>query len=93
MGMTPDSRFRIRFVLVAIILGGLAGSLVDSLLGATFQAIYHCPACDKETERHPTHTCGAVTLQVRGWRWLNNDVVNLICSLMGAVMAGIVVGM
>lgn len=69
------------------ILGGLAGSLFDSLLGASVQAIYHCPVCDKETERHPRHTCGSETQQVRGWRWLNNDAVNLACSLMGATIA------
>lgn len=73
-------------LLVAAILGGLAGAHFDSLLGATVQAIYHCPACDKETERHPTHTCGTATTQVRGWRWMNNDLVNLSCSLMGALV-------
>lgn len=70
-----------------IILGGLAGSLFDSLLGATAQAIYWCPTCKKETERHPTHTCGSPTSQIRGWRWFNNDVVNFTCSLMGAIVA------
>lgn len=66
---------------------GLLGSLVDSWLGATLQAIYHCPTCDKETERHPTHTCGTQTTLKRGWPWLNNDWVNTACSLTGAVLA------
>jgi Raf kinase inhibitor-like YbhB/YbcL family protein/uncharacterized protein (TIGR00297 family) len=66
---------------------GLFGSLADSWLGATIQAIYHCPACNKETERHPLHTCGANTTLKRGLPWLNNDWVNTACSLTGAVLA------
>jgi uncharacterized protein (TIGR00297 family) len=72
-------------VLAIIILGGLAGSLFDSVLGATVQAIYWCPTCSKETERHPLHTCGSRTQQIRGLSWINNDVVNFACSVMGAV--------
>ena len=68
------------------ILGGLLGSLFDSFLGASVQAIYYCPQCNKETEKHPLHTCGTPTLQVRGWKWLNNDLVNVGCALMGAVI-------
>jgi uncharacterized protein (TIGR00297 family) len=67
-------------------MAGLVGSMFDSFLGATVQAIYHCPQCDKETERHPLHTCGTKTTQVRGWSWLNNDRVNLGCALMGAII-------
>jgi uncharacterized protein (TIGR00297 family) len=70
-------------------LGGLAGSFFDSLLGATVQAIYHCPACRKETERHPLHLCGAPTTQIRGLGWMNNDVVNTCASMAGALLAGV----
>lgn len=66
------------------VLGGLAGATFDSLLGATVQAIYVCPACGKETEHHPIHGCGTATVWRRGWPWLNNDAVNLIASLIGA---------
>ena len=65
--------------------GGLVGSSFDSLLGATVQAIYYCPNCRKETERHPLHTCGTGTYRLRGWPWLNNDLVNFACSAVGAV--------
>ncbi len=68
-------------------LAGLAGSFFDSLLGATVQAIYTCPVCHKETERYPIHTCGAQTRLIRGWSWLNNDLVNLAASIFGVGIA------
>jgi uncharacterized protein (TIGR00297 family) len=66
--------------------GGLAGSLFDSMLGATVQAMYFCPACGKETERHPVHTCGTATRRVRGWPWLDNDAVNFAATAFGAML-------
>ncbi len=74
-------------LLLAATLGGVSGSLFDSLLGATVQAIYHCPSCHKETERYPTHSCGTQTAIIRGWGWLNNDLVNFLASAVGAGIA------
>jgi uncharacterized protein (TIGR00297 family) len=68
-------------------LAGLLGSLFDSFLGATVQAIYYCPTCKKETERHPLHICGTPTTLWRGWPWLANDLVNLGCGLFGILVA------
>lgn len=67
-------------------LGGLAGSLLDSLLGATLQVTYYCLRCGKETER-PTHKCGQQAIHLRGWHWLNNDWVNVCASVTGALVA------
>ncbi|HSL42172.1 MAG TPA: DUF92 domain-containing protein [Anaerolineales bacterium] len=66
---------------------GLAGSLFDSLLGATVQAMYYCPTDKKETEKHPLHTCGTQTVHIRGWHWLNNDWVNFACGAFGVIVA------
>lgn len=71
----------------AALLGGIAGALVDSLLGATVQAGYECPACNKPTEQHPLHTCGTETIHRRGWVWLGNDAVNFVASAAGAMIA------
>jgi uncharacterized protein (TIGR00297 family) len=69
-----------------IAVAGLAGSLFDSLLGATVQAMYFCPSHQTETEKHPLHTCGSQTSHIRGWRWLNNDWVNFSCSAFGVLV-------
>ena len=66
---------------------GLGGSLFDSFLGATVQAMYFCPAEQKETEKHPLHTCGTETVHIRGWKWLDNDWVNFACGAFGVVIA------
>lgn len=70
-----------------ITFAGLAGSLFDSFLGATAQAMYFCPKDQKETEKHPLHTCGTETVHIRGWKWLTNDWVNFACGAFGSVIA------
>ncbi|MGD2177114.1 MAG: DUF92 domain-containing protein [Anaerolineae bacterium] len=70
----------------AATLGGLVGSVCDSLLGATVQAIYWCDVCQEETEGS-VHRCSSDTRLVRGWRCLGNDLVNAIASAIGALTA------
>lgn len=68
------------------LLSGWGGSFVDSLLGATVQVMYFCPTCEKETEKR-VHNCGTKTLPLRGSPWLNNDAVNFLSTLSGALLA------
>jgi uncharacterized protein (TIGR00297 family) len=84
--LTPVEQFAsgASAILFCVILAGLVGSTVDSILGAAVQAGYYCPICQKETEQHPRHACGGETTWRRGWPWLDNDWVNLLATLAGA---------
>jgi uncharacterized membrane protein len=73
------------WLLPAALLGGMAGSLADSLLGATVQALYRLP--DGGATERRADSSGAAYQALRGWRWMNNDMVNLISSLAGGLVA------
>jgi uncharacterized membrane protein len=73
--------------LIAVALGGLAGSLADSIAGAGFQAVYRCAACgaNPEVARHPG--CRERALRVSGLPGVDNDAVNLIATATGAAVS------
>ena len=75
-----------RHSLVAVGVGGCAGAVADTLLGAWLQERRWCPRCTTETEQH-THRCGTRTVHHRGVSGLNNDVVNFLCTIVGALVA------
>lgn len=115
------------FLTLAALAGGTIGMLLDSVLGATVQARYRCPACHAVTEeryhmcsgdeslRHPRasgglkptaaarsrHGSGGArdkglgaprvrTVLVAGRPVFDNDVVNFVASLGGAVAAAFI---
>lgn len=73
----------------AVFLGGVAGSLADSLAGATVQERRWCDACERFTERR-VHSCGNATRVVGGVAGIRNDFVNVVCTIVGASVAMIV---
>lgn len=74
-----------------IVVGGIAGALIDSLLGATIQSRRWCDACARETER-PVHDCGAATRPLCGVSWIDNDVVNFLSGTAGGLLAAVLSG-
>jgi uncharacterized protein (TIGR00297 family) len=86
-GFVDDAPSAGRLV-IATTIAGFAGSIVDSILGASVQAVYFCPACGIETENR-IHRCGTEAKRIRGLGVINNDVVNILATLTGAIVAGI----
>lgn len=67
-------------------LGAVAGCTLDSVLGASVQALYRCGECGRETER--TECCGKPTELVRGLGFMDNDAVNCVAVTFAAVVGG-----
>ncbi|MFC5713379.1 DUF92 domain-containing protein [Thalassorhabdus alkalitolerans] len=70
-------------MVVIIATAGFFGNIIDTLAGALIQVEYKCAACGLRTER--THHCNGRTVQVKGWRSMNNETVNFLCTIFGAV--------
>jgi uncharacterized membrane protein len=73
---------------IAVVIGGVFGAFIDSILGATIQSRRWCETCCSETERD-VHSCGTATTQRRGFGWLDNDVVNFLATLSGGLLAAL----
>jgi uncharacterized protein (TIGR00297 family) len=83
---TPPRLRRETNATLAYVLGGFAGALTDSVLGATIQEVRWCDACLQETESL-RHSCGGCTRPIRGAHWCDNDTVNAIATAIGAMVA------
>ena len=70
------------------LVGGLVGTLADSIAGATIQAGYACAVCGVPAEAPGAH-CGRPRIQVRGHQWVTNDVVNGIGTASGALVGAL----
>lgn len=68
------------------LLAGSIGALFDSLLGATVQGIYYSEARHKETEKQ-IEIDGTPNRLLRGFRFINNEVVNFASTLFVALVA------
>ena len=73
-------------VVVAILVGGIAGSLADSILGSAAQVRRWCDRCDSGTEQ-AVHGCGTGTRMAGGISWIDNDTVNLVSVTLGGATA------
>ncbi len=79
-----------RTAVPAVALSAAIGAFIDSILGAWWQERRHCATCAMNTEQR-LHVCGTQTHRVGGVGELDNDVVNFVCTLIGAMLAGALV--
>jgi uncharacterized membrane protein len=70
---------------VWIVVAGMAGTLMDSLVGGLWQAEYRCPVCGDSVSTR-VHCNHQPTVLTRGWSFVNNDVVNWLCAATGALV-------
>ena len=70
---------------LSIFISGFAAAYVDSLLGAAVQAKYRCGVCGALTEKK-IH-CGEAGVMEKGCRFIDNDAVNFLNNLSGAIIA------
>lgn len=90
LGSPTSYLYPVQFIVIASG-AGLAGALIDSFFGATWQAIYYCDTCATETEQKYHHPCGNTpTRPLKGVKYLNNDWVNFISAALGALIAVII---
>ncbi|MDB4882035.1 MAG: protein of unknown function transrane [Gemmatimonadetes bacterium] len=77
---------------LAVTIGGVSGALADSVVGATMQDRRWCESCQASTER-AVHSCGCTTRHSGGLSVMDNDMVNLIATLVGGAVAAILVSL
>jgi uncharacterized membrane protein len=66
---------------------GWLGNWVDTWVGAKWQILYQCTTCLRVME-NKSH-CQQPTGKIRGVFWLDNDMVNVSCTLAAGGSIGI----
>ncbi len=85
LGILSGSFRTLSAAALSVILGAIIATNFDSLLGGTVQGRNRCVVCDIRTEALTHHD--KQTVSIEGSRFLDNNVVNLIATLSGALVA------
>jgi uncharacterized protein (TIGR00297 family) len=87
--LAPDDIDRTTRLILAVAAAGVAGTVIDSFLGATIQLQLYCPKCEEITETQ-MHHCGTPTVYLRGAESLTNDAVNILAIFAGALIGWLI---
>lgn len=63
-------------------------TIIDSIFGSLFQVKYICTKCNKITENK--EHCNKITNYFEGVSWINNNVVNIMSSIITAIISIII---
>ena len=83
LGILSGSLRTLSAAALSVILGAIIATNFDSLIGGTVQGRNKCVVCGVKTEALTHHDKPTVSIQ--GKRFLDNNVVNLIATLTGAL--------
>ncbi|MCM2531641.1 DUF92 domain-containing protein [Neobacillus pocheonensis] len=72
-----------------VFLFGFIGNTIDTLVGAFYQQAYVCTQCGIETERK-LH-CQIPTTRIKGFSFVDNDMVNFLSGFLAALLAMVVI--
>ncbi|HNY37204.1 MAG TPA: DUF92 domain-containing protein [Petrotogaceae bacterium] len=73
------------FAFAVCFLGGFIGSIIDSLLGASVQALYYCEKLKIYTERRFFDE--SENKLVKGVKFMNNNMVNFLSGLLASLLS------
>ncbi|WP_026563580.1 DUF92 domain-containing protein [Bacillus sp. UNC41MFS5] len=76
------------FLTCLVFLFGYLGNVIDTLIGAYYQQVYVCGQCGIETEKK-SH-CQMQTTRIKGWGFVDNDMVNFLSGFIAALLAIII---
>ena len=85
IGFLAESILRMNDLLLPLAVAGFIGSLTDSILGAYIQAKFKCSICNEQTEDR--YHCNIKSKLISGSKWIDNDAVNFINTIIGANVA------
>lgn len=69
---------------IFVICFGFGGTLIDSILGSLFQALYRCRDCGELVETRIHH--GRVAELIKGNKFVTNNAINLITNLLTVLL-------
>ena len=72
-------------IIIIVTVSAFLGVIFDSLLGSLLQVKYKCTVCGSLTERE--WHCEKPTKQVSGYRFFDNDVVNITSAVFSAAVS------
>ncbi len=82
IGLLGESILNMNDLLLPLAVAGFIGSLTDSILGGYIQAQFKCSICNEHIENR--YHCNTKSKLISGSKWIDNDAVNFINTIIGA---------
>ena len=85
IGISGELLLHMNDLLLPLAIARLTASLTDSILGGYIQAQFKCYLCNEQTADR--YHCNTKSKLISGSKWIDNDAVNFINTIVGANVA------